>query len=269
MRFDALGAGPADGELVLLLHGFPQTAACWRAALSTLGAAGYRAVAVSQRGYSAGAMPAGIDAYGIDELTADVLAFAEALGRERFHLIGHDWGATVAWSVAAQHPASLHTLTAISTPHSAALREALEGTRQRLQMSYVSVIRLPNAAEWLVDAAGGAILETMLVATGLGRAHARRDVAALRRLGPTGALNWYRAIGRGSRAAAGPVAVSTLHVWGDHDLAFTRAATELTEQHVTGPYHLVELTGASHWIPDEHWEDIEDLVLEHLAGAAG
>jgi pimeloyl-ACP methyl ester carboxylesterase len=268
MRFDALVAGPRDGELVLLLHGFPQTASCWRPALDALGAAGYRAVAASQRGYSPGARPEGVAAYSVDELTADALAMAVALGRERFHLIGHDWGGTVAWSVAAQHPEALQSLTVLSTPHSAALREALKGARQRLQMSYIAIIRLPGAAEWLFDAAGGAILENALVASGLSREHARRDVADLRRVGPTGALNWYRAIGRGSRVAPAPIAVTTLHVWGDKDVAFTRAATELTAEHVTAPYHLVELAGGSHWIPDEHWDDIEDLVLEHLAGAA-
>src|SRR2546426_2438163 len=80
MRFDALVSGPRDGELVLLLHGFPQTASCWRPALLTLGAAGYRAVAPNQRGYSADAMPAGVAAYSVDELTADVMAMAQTLG---------------------------------------------------------------------------------------------------------------------------------------------------------------------------------------------
>ena len=267
MRFDTLVSGPRDGRLVLLLHGFPQTASCWRLALATLGAAGYRAVAPSQRGYSPGAMPAGVAAYSVDELTADVMAMAAALGRQRFHVVGHDWGGAIAWNIAARHPESLETLTVLSTPHSAALREALKGTRQRLQMSYIAVLRLPGVAERLFGTAGGVILENALVATGLSRTHARRDVADLRRLGPTGALNWYRVLGSSRRGAPSAIAVNTLHVWGDKDVAFTRAATERTAEFVDAPYHLVELAGGNHWIPDEHWGDIEDLVIEHLAGA--
>jgi pimeloyl-ACP methyl ester carboxylesterase len=264
MRFDALAAGPADGELVLLLHGFPQTASCWHDALNTLAAAGYRAVAPSQRGYSAGARPTDIDAYRVSELSSDVLAFASALGRTRFHLAGHDWGGTVAWAVAGEHPEAVISLTAVSTPHTAALRQALRGPRQRFQMAYIPVLRLPMVPESLFDAGGGIAIEALLTATGLSPAHAHRDVVALRTLGPTGALNWYRALGT-ERSHAEPVAVPVLHIWSDRDPAFTREATELTAEHCTGDYHLLELEGGSHWIPDEHWADVADVVLEHLA----
>src|SRR4029077_20713478 len=104
LRFDALTAGPAKGEVVILLHGFPQNASCWREALASLGAAGYRAVAYSQRGYSAGAMLEGIEAYRLDEVLADLFAVADSLGAARFHLAGHDWGGVVAWSAAADAP---------------------------------------------------------------------------------------------------------------------------------------------------------------------
>jgi pimeloyl-ACP methyl ester carboxylesterase len=83
-------------------------------------------------------------------------------------------------------------------------------------------------------------------------------------LGPTGPLNWYRAIGGATRPQATPIEVPTLYIWGDRDVAFGREAAEATEEYITGPYHFVELTGASHWIPDEHWDDVQDLVLEHL-----
>ncbi|HEY8763051.1 MAG TPA: alpha/beta hydrolase, partial [Solirubrobacteraceae bacterium] len=101
-------------------------------------------------------------------------------------------------------------------------------------------------------------------ATGLSPAHAHRDVVALRKVGPTGALNWYRALGT-ERPHASPVAIPVLHIWGDRDPAFTREATDLTAEHCTGDYHLLELQGGSHWIPDEHWADVSDVVQEHLA----
>src|ERR1700733_2346000 len=130
MRFDALTAGPPDGELVLLLHGFPQTGSCWDDALNGLADAGYRAVAPTQRGYSPGAHPDEVQAYRVSELVDDVLAMAATLGRDRFHLVGHDWGGTVAWALAGDHPEAVASLTAVSTPHSAALRQALKGTQQ-------------------------------------------------------------------------------------------------------------------------------------------
>lgn len=264
MRFDALTAGPADGELVILLHGFPQTGTCWHDALNALADAGYRAVAPNQRGYSEGARPEGVEAYRLTELAADVLAVAAALGRDRFHLAGHDWGGSVAWAVAGDHPQAVASLTAVSTPHTAALRQALRGPQQRVRMAYIPVLRLPLIPESLIDAAGGIVAESLLTATGLSPAHAHRDVVALRKVGPTGPLNWYRALGT-ERGHSAPVAVPVLHVWGDHDPVFTREATELTAQHCTGEYHLLELEGGSHWIPDEHWADVADLFLEHLA----
>jgi pimeloyl-ACP methyl ester carboxylesterase len=264
MTFDALAAGPADGELVMLLHGFPQMGTCWRHALTTLAAAGYRVVAPNQRGYSAGAMPDGIDAYRVSELCDDVLAIAAALGRKRFHLAGHDWGGAVAWALAGEHPESVVSLIAVSTAHTAALRRALQGTRQRVQMAYIPILRLPRVAETLFEAGGGVVAESLLTATGLSKTHAHRDVAALRKVGSTGALNWYRALGT-ERAHAEPVEVPVLHIWGDRDTAFTREATELTAEYCTGDYHLLELDGATHWIPDQHWDDVADVVLEHLA----
>jgi pimeloyl-ACP methyl ester carboxylesterase len=264
MRFDALTAGPKDGELVLLLHGFPQTATCWQNALTSLAGAGYHAFAFNQRGYSLGARPEGIDAYRVSELCDDVLAVASSLGRRRFHLAGHDWGGTVAWALAGDHPGSVSSLIAVSTAHSAALREALRGPRQRMQMSYIPILRLPLVAEAIFDAAGGVAVEALLTVTGLSQAHAHRDVAALRSVGPTGPLNWYRALGA-EPVHAEPVSNPVLHIWGDRDPAFTREATELSAEYCTGDYHLLELDGGSHWIPDEHWDDVSDVVLEHLA----
>jgi pimeloyl-ACP methyl ester carboxylesterase len=264
MRFDALTAGPTTGELVMLLHGFPQTGTCWHDALTSLAAAGYHAVAPNQRGYSPGARPDGVEAYRVSELCEDVLAIASALGSNRFHLAGHDWGGVVAWTLAGEHPAAVASLIAVSTPHTSALRQALRGRQQRLRMAYIPVLRTPYVAEGLFAAGGGIVAESLLTATGLSPAHAHRDVAALRAIGPTGALNWYRALGLDRRHTA-PVAQPVLHIWGDQDPVFTREATELTAEHCTGEYHLLELDGGSHWIPDEHWSDVADVVLDHLA----
>jgi len=262
--FDALAAGPRSGDLVLLLHGFPQSAEIWRAALRELERAGYHAVAPNQRGYSAGAMPPDVAAYRVSELADDVRQMAERLGSTRFHVIGHDWGGTVAWELGARAPELVGTLTVMSTPHTRALGRALRGAEQRARMAYVPALRAPMLGEAMFSVAGGAAAEALLLATGATREEARRDVGRLRETGATGALNWYRAISSDALGGDGMIAAPVLHIWGDRDIAFGREATESTQQYVTGPYHLVELTGGTHWIPEQHWEDVADLVLEHL-----
>jgi pimeloyl-ACP methyl ester carboxylesterase len=152
--FDALAAGPSTGELVLLLHGFPQTCACWTPLLGTLAAAGYRAVAPDQRGYSPKARPASVQAYRMPELVADVVAIADRLDAETFHLVGHDWGGVVAWRLAGQHPERVATLTAVSTPHPRAFARALVAGTQALRSAYIPVFRLPRLPELLLGHTG-------------------------------------------------------------------------------------------------------------------
>src|SRR6478672_12526902 len=123
--FDATLAGPTDGPLVILLHGFPETSHCWRNQIAALTAAGYRVLAPDQRGYSPRARPEEVGVYDGPHLRADVIAFADHLGAERFHLVGHDWGGAVAWQVAGRHADRLRTLTVLSTPHPGAFRAAL------------------------------------------------------------------------------------------------------------------------------------------------
>ena len=129
LTFTADVAGPADGPLVLLLHGFPESRHSWRAALPALAAAGYRAVAPDQRGYSPGARPdpADLSNYAFDKLVNDAIEIAAAAGYEgkRFHLVGHDWGGQVSWGVADAHPERLASLTILSRPHPKSFRRAL------------------------------------------------------------------------------------------------------------------------------------------------
>ncbi len=122
--FDAVEVGPGDGRPVLFLHGFPQTSFSWHHQLEALGAEGYRALAFDQRGYSSRARPPAVEDYRIAELVADVLAVANQWGLERFDLVGHDWGAMVAWVVASRHPDRVRTLTAVSVPHPRAFAAA-------------------------------------------------------------------------------------------------------------------------------------------------
>lgn len=262
--YDALVCGPASGDLVLLLHGFPQSADAWLAQLTALGAAGYRALAVNQRGYSAGARPQGRGAYRMDELVKDALDFANHFGAERFHLVGHDWGGAVAWHLASLEADRVITLTSVATPHPAAFAESLPRSTQLLRSSYVALFRTPWVAEQVLSAGNFTGLRLMLERSGLRPDFARRYVEAMREPGAlTAALNWYRAAGPGV-SSVGDIEVPTLYVWGAKDGALGPEAARLTERHVTGPYRFEVLDDAPHWIPEERADDLNRLLLGFL-----
>jgi pimeloyl-ACP methyl ester carboxylesterase len=266
--FDARAEGPDDGELVLLLHGFPQTSFSWRNQLDALAAAGYHAVAPDQRGYSPGARPADVGEYRVERLVADVLGFADALGVERFHLVGHDWGGAVAWQVAGRHPERLRTLTSLSTPHPAAFRRSIQDGEQRDKSSYMLFFRSPEAEPFFLDndAAG---LRALYTASGLADDAVEEYVRVLTQPGAmTGALNWYRAADPGLVEGLGPVTTPTMYVWSTSDPALGREAAEATAANVEGPYRFEVLEGVSHWIAEEAPDALNALLLEHLGGAS-
>jgi pimeloyl-ACP methyl ester carboxylesterase len=263
LTFDARAAGPADGDLVILLHGFPQSSAIWKPQLTALGAAGFRAMAPDQRGYSPQARPADVEAYGIDYLVDDVLAIADRLRVAAFHVVGHDLGAMVGWHLAAKYPERIRTLTALSVPHPLAFAKALASpsSDQRAQSSYVAFFRQTGIAE---EALLGGGLKLMLEASAYPgdveeRVRAMSEPGAL-----TAALNWYRAMDLGLLRGVGSVVVPTLHVWSTGDVALSREGAEATEGHVVGPYRFEVLQGVSHWIPEEVPDELNRLLLEHL-----
>ena len=229
--FDALADGPAGGELVLLLHGFPQTSLSWRDQIAALADAGYRAVAPDQRGYSPGARPRDVSAYAMPQLVDDVVGLADALGAERFHLVGHDWGGAVAWHVAARHPGRLRTLTVLSTPHPEALRRAYVGELggdQAQRSGYMAFFRQPDAQDRLLenDAAGFRLL---FAGSGMPEGRADPYVEALGTPAALGAaLNWYRAASVADSEGLGPITTPTLYVWSTEDVALGREAAEAT-----------------------------------------
>lgn len=268
--FQVRMAGPEDGPLVLLLHGFPQVSAMWRRQLEALADAGFRAVAPDQRGYSPAARPDDDDRYVLDRLVADVLALADDIGGHTFHLVGHDWGGMVAWRLAQRHPQRVRTLTVLSTPHPAALRRALageDGSDQRRRSAYIALLRAPGAAEALT-AAGGAGLRRLFSSTGLPAGEEEPHLAALAdTVALSAALAWYRANGAEMLDSAEPVTVPTLYVWGSDDPALGPEAARFTADHVDGPYRFEVLDGVGHWIAETAPERLIKLLLEHLGAA--
>ena len=265
--FDALAAGPPGGQPVLLLHGFPQTAACWAPLLEALAAAGYRAVAPDQRGYSPGARPGRVRAYRMAELLADAVALADRLGPGPVHLVGHDWGGVVAWQLAGRHPGRVATLTAVSTPHPRAFAGALARGTQPLRSAYLAVFRLPRLPELVLGAGRRRGLRWLLARSGLGPAWVDAYAEALGGPGAlAAALAWYRAATPfGLRAPRVPV--PTLYVWGSRDPALGPRAARTTGRWVSGPYRFEVLAGAGHWLPEHHHGELARLLLAHLRRA--
>lgn len=267
--FDVRDRGPDDGEAIVLLHGFPETAAAWDGVVPALVEAGYRTLAPNQRGYSPGARPTGRRSYVASVLVGDVLALADAAGVERFHLVGHDFGAVVAWTLAASHPERLLSLTAVSVGHPRAFVHAMTRSTQPLRSWYMLAVQVPALPERVLLADGGRVLRTMLVRAGLADDVAARFVEHMRQPGALrAALDWYRALPLAASEPAGRVAVPTLYVWGEKDGYVTPTAAYDTGRHVTGPYRFEVLEGATHWVPEQEADRLAPLVLAHVRAHA-
>lgn len=266
--FDALVDGPEGGELVLLLHGFPQTSASWREQITALGAAGYRAVAPDQRGYSPRARPIELAAYAMPELVGDVIGFADALGAERFHLVGHDWGGAVAWQVAGRHPDRLHTLAVVSTPHPEALRRAYRGDLggdQAQRSGYMTFFRQPDSQDRMLEN-DAAVLRLLFAGSGMPEGREQPYIEALGTPQALGAaLNWYRAASVDDPDGLGPITTPTLYVWSTDDVALGTEAAQATAQCVEGPYRFAVLEGVSHWIAEQAPDRLNRLLLDHIS----
>ena len=263
--FDVLLAGPDDGIPVVLLHGFPQTSLSWAAVVDRLDGAGLRLVVPDQRGYSPGARPTDIRAYGVDRLVGDVLAVADALAGPRFHLVGHDWGASLAWHLAAHQPERVATLTALSVPHLAAFGWALaHDPEQQALSAYLTEFRRPGKVEAELLADDAHRLREIYDGV-VPDADVEAYVALLRGGALTPALAWYRAMGR-ELAATPPVRVPTTYLWGERDRATSTAAAHRCGDFVEADYRFVALPGRTHWLPDEVPDEVAAAVLARVTG---
>jgi pimeloyl-ACP methyl ester carboxylesterase len=267
--FDVLDAGPADGPVVVLLHGFPQLNTSWNAVVSRLTAQGYRCLAPNQRGYSPGARPTRRRDYRVSELVEDVRALIDASGAQRVHLVGHDWGATVAWGAAAELPDRLASVSALSVPHPAAFLKALVTSRQGLASWYMYVFQLPRVPERVfLGRQGNATRLSMFLQSGKqSRGAADRDAHAMAEPGAlTAALNWYRAIPLSDiRRVGAKITVPTMYVWSDGDKALLGKGARDCGRYVSGEYRFETLHGVSHWMIDEQPDAVADLLLDWFA----
>jgi pimeloyl-ACP methyl ester carboxylesterase len=269
LTFDAITAGEAGAPLVLLLHGFAESMHCWRAQVACLGDMGYRAVAPGQRGYSPGARPdpREFSHYLIDRLMDDAMAIVTACGYgdARFHLVGHDWGGSIAWGIAERHHARLASLTILSRPHPNAFNRALEmidGDQAKRSKHHKAFLE-PDAAD-VVLADDAKWLRDRLAANGVPAEAIAAHLAVLgNKDAMEAALAWYRARGA-IRGPLGPIRVPTLYIWGDADDTVGRTAAEGTKDFIAAPYRFEVLPGVGHFAADQAPDRVCELLLAHV-----
>lgn len=265
LRFDVRDGGPRGGEIVVLLHGFPQDASAWDGVAPRLHEAGLRTLAPDQRGYSPGARPPGRSAYVAAEWTADLIALLDAAGADRAHVVGHDWGGAVAWAAAGRFPERIASLVVLSTPHPAALTRSFTTSSQGLRSWYMAFFQLPVLPELLLRHG----LRRSLVGSGLPPQDADRYTARLAEPGAlTAALNWYRGMPASLLSPIPDCTVPATYIWGRDDVALGRVAAETTARHVAGRYRFVELS-AGHWLPETRPREVAGVVLDRVTGRDG
>ena len=264
-------AGPPDGPPLILLHGFPEFWWAWRHQIGPFAQAGYRVIAPDMRGYDLSDAPAGLDAYRLDVLVADVTALADACGAPRFRLVAHDWGAVIGWRVATLHADRLERVVLMDGPHPDRwARDVARHPTQALRSTYVALFQPP----WLPEAALGAFGHAGLKATlrrsarpgAFSAADLDRYAEAWCRPGSlTAMLNYYRALRRLTPLdPAPPVTAPVLVLWGEHDLFLERFLAEAALSVCTDG-RLVVIPDASHWLHLEQPERVNAEVLAFLA----
>jgi pimeloyl-ACP methyl ester carboxylesterase len=266
-RVDVDGVGIAyevtgEGRPVVLLHGFPDSGRLWRHQVAALSAAGFRVIVPDLRGYGHSGQPEAVEAYSLPLLAGDVLAVLADLGIERAHVVGHDWGAALAWGLGSLVPDKVDHLAVLSVGHPATF---LRTYRQREKSWYMLLFQFPGVAErWLADD------DWANFRAWAGHPDTDQVIADLEANGSlTPGLNYYRAnvapdTWIGPPLALPPVTAPTMGVWSSGDMALTETQMTDSAQNVTGPWRYERLDGPGHWMQLEAPDQVSELLLDFL-----
>lgn len=268
IQLHAVAAGPTNGPIVILLHGFPEFWYSWHRQIEPLASAGFRVLVPDQRGYNQSSKPREVASYTLPQLTSDVIAIADQLGAERFFLAGHDWGAAVAWSVAITNPQRVAKLAILNVPHpSVMLRFLRTNPRQLLRSWYIFFFQLP----WLPEAAFAArdfrFGMEALRRTSRPGTFSEQDLqqyhSAWSQPGAvTGMIHWYRAVFRNRSKFADPrVRVPVKILWGKRDVALLFEMAQASLRYCDNA-ELIAFPDNSHWLHHEEPMRIAELLLE-------
>lgn len=273
-----VAAGPADGDLVVCLHGFPEFWYSWHEQLPALADAGYRVVAPDLRGANRSGKPAGIGAYHLDDLAGDVLGVIHAFGRERARIVGHDFGGLVTWHLAHERPDAVERAAVCNCPHPTVFGRHLARSLAQLRKSwYVLYFQLPRLPEWGFAHDDYAVLESVFLDNARPGAITAVDVERFKRAfgrdgTPRAMVNWYRALFRSfgtdvlrnRGVPERPIEVPTLLCWGERDHALSR---DLIDPHraVVDDLRIRRFPGAGHWVQFDASAEVNETLVAFLS----
>jgi pimeloyl-ACP methyl ester carboxylesterase len=251
-----------DGPAVVLLHGFPDSHDLWAHQAAALVGAGYRPIVPDLRGFGESSKPVGVERYGVLDLVGDVLGILDSLGVQRAHVVGHDWGAALAWAMAAFVPDRVDHLAALSVGHPSSFREA--GLAQRQKSWYMLLFQFEGIAEqWLSDD------DFANLRAWSHHPDIDKVVSNLARPGAlTAALNWYRANVH-PRTLLEPlvfpqIVAPTMGVWSSDDLFLVETGMTVSQQYVDGSWRYERIDGVGHWMQLEAPDQVSALLLDFL-----
>jgi len=265
-----------SGPLVVLLHGFPEFWWSWRHQIPVLAEAGYRVVAVDMRGYGQSHAPSSWREYRMETLAGDIAGLITALGEQKAFVVGHDWGAAVAWMVATLHPDRVERLAILNVPHpDTMLRTLRRSPKQLLHSWYMFFFQIPRFPEWLAGKLRRKFLEGVYRDAKPGaftaEDYARYETALLDSPGGLrGPINYYRAALRQSPRRAQslfkPIPLPVLVIWGTQDRFLTEQMAQPDPRWVPD-VRIVKLPDASHWVQHDEPERVSTLLIEHFRAA--
>ena len=275
VQLHAVAAGPSHGPVVLLLHGFPEFWFGWRKQIGALAQAGFRVVVPDQRGYHTSSKPRRVASYRVQHLVSDALAIIDQLGRADVYLAGHDWGAIVAWALAARHPEKVARLAILNVPHPAVMfRFILTHPAQLARSWYALFFQMPRVPEWLFSAWNFRAGVRSLVGTSRPGTFSPADLSQYRSAwaqpGAVNAMiNWYRALMRHPASSrVGRVEVPTRILWGRKD-AFLLPSLATVSQRKCTRAEIVWFEGATHWLHLEEPDAVNSALIEFFSQPKG
>jgi len=265
-------AGDPDDPLVVFLHGFPEFWYEWHEYVEPFVDAGYRVLVPDQRGYNRSDKPPGVGPYRISELSGDVVDLVATEDRETAHVIGHDWGAAVAWDTALRHPGTVDRLGIINVPHPSVFQEVLTSNLTQLRKSwYMFYFQLPRLPEWSSRRNDFGFMTGVMRESSRPGTFTETDFERYRQAWSEGGaltamINWYRALFRHSEdPPREAVRHPTLIIWGENDEALVPEMAPMSREYCEDG-RLEQFPEATHWVPHEYTERVADLLLEHLDG---
>ena len=262
-----------EGPLVLLLHGFPQFWYEWRHQIPALVEAGFRVVAPDMRGYNLSDKPLGVRAYRVELLACDVERLILACGERTATVVGHDWGAIVAWIAAMRYPRRVGRLAILNVPHPARFLDGLLSPGQLLRSSYMFFFQIPRLPEKVIRAGDFALLRSALIKDPVRpevftAEDIERYVEVIARPGAlTATLNYYRALLRNpreTRALLERIEAPVLVIWGERDRFLSRRLAEPPRLWVPNLLRVERLPDASHWVAEDRPLQVNTLLLDFL-----